>query len=206
MIRIHNSLKDQTFWISHLVSNLPIKNLNDLQTAFFQQKILENWVFNVLLKIFSMEDVKDQRFISLNTLKNEKEIAIFLRKYFDSEIYDPTLIIISLCYMHSIWDRKNKILQEFKIMFGICIILSMKMNEDICYTNRAIYNELGFYHEDISLAEFNSLEMQVLNSLNFDILLSLDELIDFIEFYAGSLTVKIINEITKRSVDIFKAN
>eukprot|EP01080_Neovahlkampfia_damariscottae_P006516 gene6516-10524_t len=95
------------------------------------------FIFNSNL---SIEDPME--FLSLNFMMTEREIAIFLRTYFDSVIFDPTLIIIAVFLFNIIWENGKKSVREFKLLFSVCIVISMKFNEDFCYTNETLFNEL----------------------------------------------------------------
>lgn len=75
-------------------------------------------------------------------------------------------LIISLIYIDRICEKVNLILTKKNIhrLFLICLISSIKYNEDECYLN-SYYGKIG----GLSLNEFNTLEYELLKLIDFDL-------------------------------------
>ena len=197
IFQIHKSLQHPTFWINHLTKDFQFENLQPIEIAFFQQKVLEIWIYKMCTFIFNSNISFENplELLSINFLMNEIEIAKFLRNYFDSQIFEPTIIIVALLLFNLIWDKGKKSIRDFKILISICIVISMKFNEDFCYSNESIFRELNLEKESISLKGFNVLEVEVLKFLNFDVFISLKDLTRFIDFYSHFLTSSMVHDI-----------
>ena len=75
-------------------------------------------------------------------------------------------LIIALIYIDRICEKINLILTKKNIhrLLLICLITSIKYNEDECYMN-SYYAKIG----GLSLNEFNTLEYELLNLIDFDL-------------------------------------
>lgn len=80
-------------------------------------------------------------------------------------------LIMALIYIDRVCERMNIIITKKNIyrLFLICLITSIKYNEDECYTN-SYYAKIG----GLSLNELNDLEYELLNIIEFVLYVDFD--------------------------------
>ena len=93
-------------------------------------------------------------------------IQSFIEILFKLNHCEECSLIISLIYIDRICEKVNLILTKKNIhrLFLICLITSIKYNEDECYLN-SYYAKIG----GLSLNEFNTLEYELLKLIDFDL-------------------------------------
>ena len=79
---------------------------------------------------------------------------------------EPSTLIITLIYIDKICENSNLQLTMENIhrLLLTCVVVSIKYNEDDCYSNE-YYAKVG----GISLKELNQLEHNMLELMNFDV-------------------------------------
>ena len=116
--------------------------------------------------------------------KNIPKISLYdylfrIQKY--AEIEDST-IIIALIYIDRICNKKGIILSKYNIhrILFTSILISIKYNEDIIYSN-LFYSKIA----GISVNELNLLEKEFLNTIDFELYISdslYQKYYDFLKF------------------------
>ena len=79
------------------------------------------------------------------------------------------------------YDIFNSNLSNYQIFVAICILLSIKMNDDHLYTNRVYFEDFKL---NCSYKCFNEAERLILKDLNYDIYYKKESVLKFINNFS----------------------
>eukprot|EP01080_Neovahlkampfia_damariscottae_P012613 gene12613-6518_t len=198
LVRIHKSLQHRKSWVEEMIekkSNL----FQKLQTEFnptISYPIRDSIIQNQIIKKFLQDSIFEM--MNQSKTKNDKfkvEISNIIEHIFQRIPIDPSCFVTSLMYFKKLYSRTNEINEvNFKKYFSSCVMISSKVWEDKIYDNLKYLNEFDL--NDISLKEWNKIEIEILNTLKYELYISHEDFHQFIKNISKELSEKIINELS----------
>ena len=158
-------------------SNNLNKNINEsFKTGNLISKVLNDLISkNKTLKIYNKK-VKEQSNMCFSSKKKPKiSISDYLHRIIEYTNIENSTLIISLIYLDRICQN-DILLTEYNIhrLLFICIISSIKYNEDIIYENNYYCQVVG-----VSIKEFNKIESEFLTLIDYILYVSEKEFLKY---------------------------
>ena len=145
--------------------------------ALFQHDVVFNFLSETIYSIIDDETIR------------AGDIRRIFNYFLLDTPFDPLTYVIATLYFERLHDLIIVDSFNFERYFCICILLSCKINEDVYLKNSKFFNFFDDYFED--LREFNTLEMNLLKVLNYDLIISSEEMNNFIKEKVSGLNEKI---------------
>eukprot|EP01080_Neovahlkampfia_damariscottae_P006437 gene6437-10445_t len=173
-IQLHKSFLVKQKWIDQIEK--PTKH-SKKPFALFQHDVVFNFLSETLYSILEDEDI----ILS--------EIRRLFNYFLLDTPFDPATYVIAALYFERLHELVIIDSQNYEKYFCTCILLSCKINEDVYLKNSKFY---GFFEDAFeSLREFNTLEMNILKALSYDLIITSEEMNTFIIKKSENLHEKI---------------
>ena len=164
---IEESLVESTY-TNHTDENNSIilsKNINDtILTGNLISKVLNDLISkNKKLKMYNKKVKKQSKMCFNGKKKPSISILDYIQRIIEYTNIENSTLIISLIYLDRICQN-DIIITEYNIhrLLFICIISSIKYNEDIIYENNYYCQVVG-----VSIKEFNKIEREFLTLIDY---------------------------------------
>jgi hypothetical protein len=173
-IQLHKSFLEKQPWIDDILQ--PLESMRK-PIPLFQHDVVFNFLSETLYSI------TDDKSIKLSEIRN------IFHLYLLRTPFDPLTYILALLFFERI-QKLETIEQGYtEKFFSICVLLSCKINEDVYLGNSKFFH---FFEENFEdLKEFNQLEKNILQVLNYELYVSSEELKQFILSKCQCLSGKI---------------
>lgn len=163
--KIHVAYSERIDWITKLSSTI---DMSTKQKTKFEVGLIQQ---NILTKHLS-------KFLYAYTRVNIDDLESFLQQIQASVVLDPHTFIISMMYFEKVVKLDPKSLSNYKNLFCICIVLSLKMNEERIFKNKMILERLPF--ENMDLKRMNQMEIDILIILEYKLVVQLKDVLEFL--------------------------
>jgi hypothetical protein len=171
---IHKSLREIQLWILIIIENKPdlLSSLNFQFNSKVEQETRNSIEQFEILKLFCEHVL----FLMPQNIHNLKEISNFIGHLFFKIPIDPCCFVVSLMYFIQLKSLSSN---NFMDYFCCCLMIACKMWEDVKYPNILFFRE--FHLKNLTLKEWNVMEMKLLDELEFKLFISKEDFETFIK-------------------------
>jgi hypothetical protein len=188
--KLHITLTERLEWICNILPDShPSKLKKKLSTAIHQNNILISFVSVTLMEIL---EAHGNSYL-------EQHVYEVVRHLQERVLCDPHTLVLALMYFKRFQQLSHHHvdLEKLKNYFSVCVMLSVKMNEDRFFKNK-VYHE-RFQFENFTLKEFNDLERHVISTLEYILNIEYEQMIQFVKMNSQHLSMEIKNSIRSQN-------